>query len=100
MLEGMDDPLYIPDDQILVDDKKNQNDAPKLRPTSNRPFVTDKDVLTVRIWIMPAARIKSAELVTFTNVDTFDVYYVKPGKSSKEVLYEEVCVCFNRNFIA
>jgi hypothetical protein len=92
MVDGMDEPVYVPDNQIVIDDASNEKNVKNLRPNSKNPLVVKKDVITIKVWIMPEARISSANLVTSKNVKSYDVYYVKPGRASRDVPYREVII--------
>ena len=91
MIDGMNEPVYVPDDQIIIDDESNLKNVKNLRPNSKNPLEVRKNVITIKLWIMPEARISSANLVTAKNVKSYDVYYVKPGRASRDVPYRQVC---------
>jgi len=90
MLDGMTEPFYIPSKQIIVDNDEYKDDVDQLRPNSNSPLVVSDDVVTIRVWLMPEARVESASLVTAKNVKSYDVSYVRPGKDTREIPVGEV----------
>jgi hypothetical protein len=99
MVDGMTQPVYVPVDQIVIDDESNVNNINNLRPNSKVPLMTSKSVLMIKVWLMPEVPISSASLVTSKNVKSYDVYYVKPGRASKDVPYREASINTNKKYI-
>ena len=80
IVEGMDEPMFIPSDMIITDNDDANDDIDKIRPAKG-PLVVDVNKLVVRIWLHKPIRISSVELVTPKNVDYFEVTYIRPTNS-------------------
>lgn len=81
VVDGMDDPLFIPDKMIVDENDRPLANAGDLRPDSRRPFEVNRNRITIKFWFMPAVPIESIRLPTAENVDSFSVSYVRPNKA-------------------
>ena len=90
--DGMTNPQYIPNENIVDMDDETPDDVGKLRPDSDRPFVVDKNQIKLKFWFMPAVPVESVRLPTFVNVKSFTVSYVRQNKVSTEIEVANVCI--------
>lgn len=91
--EGMDDPLYMPRRNILVDDAEAPSDIDNLRPGSEEPFTVDRDIVMFTFWFMPAVPIESIRLTRSTNVESMSVSFIRPdSRSSRPVVVDDVSI--------
>lgn len=100
MVEGMNEPQLIPADNIRTDDNNETPNRVKnnLRPNSDTPFTVDAESITMKFWFMPAIPIESVQLVTFKNVESITVSYIKPESAvSKEVKVVTVSILYYKH---
>lgn len=90
VVEGMEDPQFIPDDMIDVDGGKMPDSPGNLRPNSARPFRVNQNRITVRFTFRPSVPVESVRLPTSTNVKTFTVKYVRPSRPNDDVPVADV----------
>lgn len=77
VVEGMDDPLYIPNRNIRYEDDEIPDRVQRLRPDSENPFSVNKGTVTLKVWFMPAVRISSFKVIKPENVESITVWYIK-----------------------
>ena len=90
--DGMKNSQYIPNENIVDMDDETPDDVGKLRPESDRPFVVNRNKITLKFWFMPAVPVYSVSLETAINVKSFTVSYVRPNQGSTVVEVASVCI--------
>ena len=80
-MEGMDEPLFIPERNIDVDGSTPTNVA-DLRPGSNNPFVVNQNTVTITFTYTTPAKTDTVKLTTSENVESFTVKYTEPGSNT------------------
>ena len=98
--DGMDDSLYMPRRNIVVDGIVAPDDIDNIRPGSNDPYIVDKDEVNITLWTMPAIRYESVRLTTSTNVEDFSVSYIGPDSNDAIVVTDvsHDVYSFNANY--
>jgi hypothetical protein len=100
MVDGMDEPLFMPRRNIRVDGNEAPEDIDNLRPNSRRPFEVDQDSVVIILWFMPAIPIESFRMVTFDNVESITVWFVTTtGRRTRRVLAVEVCCLLSSYYL-
>lgn len=88
--EGMDEPKFIPDNNIRDNKGRVPDNVQRLRPGSKNPFTVDKDTVTIRFLFNPAIPVESLELIQPKNVDSITVTYRTPRKPNQDQPVVEV----------
>lgn len=102
VVEGMDDPQFIPDNMIKVDGKMMPDSPGNLRPDSARPFRVNQNRITVRFTFQPSVPVESVRLPTSMNVESFTVEYVRPSRPNDKVPVADVsllCIAISPSYV-
>jgi hypothetical protein len=86
--EGMDEPKFVPDENIRDSNNRPIKDADNLRPRNNNPFTVDRNTVTIRFVFNPAIPAESLKLVRPNNVDSITVTFKRPRKDRPESVVE------------
>lgn len=90
--EGMDEPQYIPNENIKDPNDRVPNNVNGLRPGNKNPFTVNRPTYTVRLLFQPAIPAESLKLIRPTNVDTLSVWYISPRRPNSRIEVVDVSV--------
>ena len=94
--EGMDDPQYIPDENI--DDGGNSEPVSRLRPSTNKPYSVDRRTITIKFTFVRPMPLESVRLINPENVQSITITYDAPGRPNTEIPVVEVHTVYSLNF--